>query len=133
MKPKIKTEEEKIKKQYIKPGEFYDEICKSLERGELTDRSWEMIMKLCTNIAKKMVYQNPDDKEDCMYTAYEKILKYWKNFKPYYVALDGSTKKGNAFAYFTQIIKNGLAEGWNKLHPIKGSDKLSLSGNMYNL
>ena len=44
---------------------------------------------------------------------------YWKNFNP--------EKSTNAFAYFTQIVKNGFTESFNKLHPISEANTVSLS------
>ena len=32
----------------------------------------------------------------------------------------------NAFAYFTEIAKRGYAKGWNKIHPQKYKNTLSM-------
>jgi hypothetical protein len=42
------------------------------------------------------------------------VFKFWYNFD--------ESKGSNAFAYFTEIIKRGMARGWNKIHKTKGCD-----------
>jgi hypothetical protein len=42
------------------------------------------------------------------------VFKFWYNFD--------ESKGSNAFAYFTEIIKRGMARGWNKIHKTKGAD-----------
>lgn len=103
----------------IKNKELYLEICKSLEQDKLTDDAVDMLVYMCNNATKKLKYKYPEDREDCISTAKMKCLLYWRNFKP--------ELSKNAFAYFTQVIKNGYAEEFNRLRPIKDSDIISLS------
>jgi hypothetical protein len=53
--------------------------------------------------------------------------QYWRGYNP--------EKSQNAFAYFTQIIKNGFAKGWRKLYGnMPKSKKISVSSNkIYNI
>jgi hypothetical protein len=106
------------KKNYLNNKDFYDEICISLEAGELTKTAEKMIILLADRIANRMYYHNPDDRADCVQTAYLNVFKYWKKFNP---------KFTNAFSYFTSIVKNGLAEGWGKLHPLKTKGTISMN------
>jgi hypothetical protein len=40
----------------------------------------------------------------------------------------------NAFAYFSQIAKNGMAKGWKKLHHPEAGQMLSISHDgVYNI
>jgi hypothetical protein len=54
---------------------------------------------------------------------------YWERFD--------ATKSNNPFAYFTSVIVNGIAKGWNKLHPenkkVEGARFISLDNNIHNL
>jgi len=53
--------------------------------------------------------------------------QYWRGYSP--------ELSQNAFAYFTQIIKNGFAKGWRKLYgKMPKSAKISISQHdIYNL
>jgi DNA-directed RNA polymerase specialized sigma subunit len=112
---------------YIQPAELLKEIIESKKNGELSPRALEMLMKMTQEISKMLKYRQPEDKEDCIAFALEDIIRYWDRFDP--------EKSTNAFAFYTQMIKNGLAKGWGKLHPIKPSLRVSISseGGVYNI
>lgn len=115
-----KPREKKDVKYYVKPKELYLEIKKSQEVGELTPQAVQMLMKMCRRTIGKLSYKYPDDIEDGVSTAQEKILRYWKNF-------DGNITT-NAFAFFTSIIKNAYAESFNKMRGgMNQRDVVSLS------
>jgi len=95
------------------------EIIISKQQDELTPRALEMLMKMTREISKVFKYKYAEDREDCISYAIEDILKYWRNFDP--------TKSTNAFAYYTQMCKNGSAKGWRALYPIKDSKKVPIS------
>jgi len=107
------------KKPYLKNKDFLQELMISKERGELTANAVVMIMKISNKASEKLKYKREDDRKDCIATGIQKCLMYWKNFNP--------EKSTNAFAYFTQIIKNGFTESFNKLHPISEANTVSLS------
>jgi len=107
------------KKPYLKNKDFLRELMISKERGELTANAVVMIMKISTKASEKLKYKREDDRKDCIATGIQKCLMYWKNFNP--------EKSTNAFAYFTQIIKNGFTESFNKLHPISEANLVSIS------
>lgn len=104
---------------YVSNKELLQEIIKSKEKGELTPRAIELLMRMAREISKVFKYKYEDDREDCISYAIEDILKYWKGFDP--------AKSSNAFAYYTQMCKNGSAKGWRALYPIKASKKVAIS------
>ena len=111
---------------YCDPKELYAEIILSKENNKLTDRAVELLYTIAIESSKKLKYKDDDDRQDCIMFAMEDVLKYWRGFNP--------EKSNNIFAYYTQMIKNGFAKGWHKLHPIKSSQKISIScETMYNM
>ena len=105
---------------YVKPKEFYEEICISQKQQKLTKRAEEMLILIAYRANTRLSYENPMDREDCISFALLDLFKYWTSFKP--------EKTTNAFSYFTQVAKNGYAKGWNKIHPGKYKGTISLSG-----
>jgi hypothetical protein len=103
---------------YIKPKELYEEICISLERKELTPKAVEMLKLIAERANQKLKYADPMDREDCIGFALLDLLKYWDRFDP--------AKTTNAFAYYTQLAKNGYAKGWHKIRPDKYKGTISL-------
>jgi DNA-directed RNA polymerase specialized sigma subunit len=110
----------KKKKIYLKNKDLYLEIIKSKEADELSPTALKMLMLLTDRVSNKFRYNNPDDKYDCISTAYLDLLKYWRSFDP--------EKSKNAFAYYTEIIKKAFAKAWGKLHPKKYAGTFSLDG-----
>lgn len=104
---------------YVKNRDLLAEIIKSKEQNELTPAAIKMLMTMAREISKVFKYKYEEDREDCISYAMEDILKYWRGFDP--------SKSSNAFAYFTQMCKNGFAKGWRALYPIKDSMKVPIS------
>lgn len=104
--------------QYINSKELYTEIIKSKEKGELTPKALEMLMKMAAEISKVFKYVREEDRQDCIAFSIGDLLRYWNRFDP--------EKSNNVFAYMTQIAKNGIYKGWRQLYPIKASMKISL-------
>ena len=105
------------KKNYLNNRDLYDEIVKSKEQEKLTPKAEKMLVMIAERAIRKLSYLNEDDRQDCLQFAILDLLKYWRNFNPDYP---------NAFAYFTEIAKRGYAKGWNKIHPQKYKDTLSI-------
>ena len=105
------------KKNYLNNKDLYNEIVKSKEQGQLTREAEKMLILLAERTIRKMVYVDSQDRDDCLQFALLDLLKYWRNFNPKYP---------NAFAYFTEIAKRGYAKGWNKIHPQKYKDTMSI-------
>ena len=70
--------------------------------GELSPRAIDYFILLANRAILKLTFSNPLDKEDCIQSALLDLLRYWRNFN--------EEKSNNAFAYFTQIAKNGYAK-----------------------
>jgi len=104
-------------KNYLNNKDLYAEIVKSKEQGKLTREAEKMLILLAERTIRRMKYVDDQDREDCLQFALLDLLKYWKNFNPDYP---------NAFAYFTEIAKRGYAKGWNKIHPTKYKDTMSI-------
>jgi len=116
------------------PGNYYvsnpallQEMIISKERGKLTDNAVKMIVLIATNLSKKLKYENPEDREDCIEFAILDCLQYWQNFNP--------ERSKNPFAYFTSVISNGYAKGWRKLgyHNFPKRIMTSLSSNIHSI
>ena len=105
------------KNNYLNNKDLYDEIVKSKEQGKLTRDAEKMLVLLAERAIRKLSYVNEDDRQDCLQFALLDLLKYWENFNPKYK---------NAFAYFTEIAKRGYAKGWNKIHPTKYKNTMSI-------
>jgi hypothetical protein len=106
--------EVKKKKKYLSNKDLYCEILYSKAKGRLTPRAAQMLMLLGKKLQSKMFYRDVDDKYDCLQEAMYSVFKFWYNFD--------ELKGDNAFAYYSEVIKRGLAQGWNKQHKTKGAD-----------
>jgi DNA-directed RNA polymerase specialized sigma24 family protein len=73
-----------------------------------------MLILLGKKLQTRMYYRDADDKKDCLQEAMLSVFRLWYNFD--------EMKGENAFAYYSEIIKRGLAQGWNKTHKTKGAD-----------
>jgi DNA-directed RNA polymerase specialized sigma24 family protein len=113
---------DKNQKHYLSNKDLYAEIIVSKAQGRLTRKAEHMIILLGKNVIKKMYYKDPDDKHDCFQEAMFDVFRGWHNFD--------EEKGDNCFAYYTEIIKRGLAKGWNSTHKTKGADVeiISISG-----
>jgi DNA-directed RNA polymerase specialized sigma subunit len=111
---------------YLKNADLLAEVRKSKEKGELTPEAVRMFILLANKCSERLKYKNPDDREDCISSAIEDLLRYWARFD--------ETKSTNAFAYFTQISKNGFAKGWKKLYNVDMGVPISISNDsIYNI
>lgn len=97
---------------YLKNKDFYAEILKSKELDRLTTNAENMMILLGNRTIKKMRYYNNADKEDCLQTGLCIMFTNWRNFD--------EKKSQNAFAYFTEVFKRGIAKGYNDLNRMKG-------------
>jgi hypothetical protein len=101
--------------QYLNNKELYIEIIVSKAQGRLTRNAERMLELLAKKTIKKMRYWSNDDKLDCYQTGLLDMFENWYNFN--------EDKSINAFAYFTEIFKRGLAKGWNNLYKKKGDNE----------
>ena len=106
------------KNHYVNNKDFYEELIKCKENDELSDELVRMFLLMCERLSRKMTYQNPQDREDCIQTACLSFCRYWRSFNP------EITK--NAFSYFTSLSSMGMAKGWNDLQKGKPNDALAV-------
>jgi hypothetical protein len=89
------------------------ELIVSKEIGKLTRPAKKMLIKLGERAIEKMsYYKNYEDKKDCIQTGLMIIFTNWHTFNP--------EKSTNAFAYFTEVFKRGITQGFNDLHKKRG-------------
>ena len=98
-------------KNYISNNKLYFEIVVSKAQGKLTRPAENMLILICNKLINKMFYKNKQDKEDCLSVAYLDVFKNWYLFEEY---------NNNPFAYYSEIVKRGLARSWNQLKKRKG-------------
>jgi hypothetical protein len=113
----------KAHKHYLSNKDLYCELIVSKAKGGLTREAEKMLILLTKNVIKKMYYNDYDDRLDCLQTAYLDVFANWYQFD--------ENKGDNAFSYFTEIIKRGLAKGWNSRYKLKGdadAKVISLTG-----
>ena len=102
---------------YLNNKDLYCEIIVSKAQGRLTRKAERMLETLGTETIKKMRYWSQDDRNDCLQSGLLDMYQNWYNFN--------EEKSINAFAYFTEIFKRGLAKGFNQLYSKKGDPENS--------
>lgn len=91
-----------------------EEVNRCFALGKMSETLAGYFLLMAREMSKKFVYKNPDDKEDCIGFALVEVVRYWKHsYDP--------AKCIYPFSYYTQMLKNGFAKGWHKLHPQSAS------------
>ena len=101
---------------YINNKEFTADIIECKKTGELSNYTVNCFISLANRAVDRLYFKDYRDREDCIQSAILDCLKYWKSFDETKMAIP------NAFAYFTQICKNGYAKEWKKIHKKTGLD-----------
>jgi hypothetical protein len=101
---------------YINNKEFTADIIECKKAGELSNYTVNCFISLANRAVDRLYFKDYRDREDCIQSAILDCLKYWKSFDETKMAIP------NAFAYFTQICKNGYAKEWKKIHKKTGLD-----------
>ena len=111
----------------VKNADLKRELIKSKEQNKLTEEALDMFILMSNKFSRKFKYLYEEDREDCIQFAIMDCYLYWRGYNP--------EKSSNAFAYITQIIKNGFAKGWRRLNGnMPKSVKISLSQtNIYSI
>jgi len=112
---------------HVKNKDLREQLIISKEQDTLTPKALDMFILMAHKFSANFTYIYIEDKEDCIQFAIMDCFQYWRGYKP--------EKSANAFAYITQIIKNGFAKGWRKIYGnYPKSKKISISqGNIYSL
>lgn len=100
---------------YLHNKDLYIEIIVSKAQGKLTNKAKIMLELLAKKTIKKMRYYNNDDRMDCYQSGILDMFSNWYNFN--------EEKSDNAFAYFTEIFKRGIAKGYNEIYKKKGDSE----------
>lgn len=107
---------------HVKNKDLREALVKSKDQNELTKEALDMFILMANKFSTKFKYIYTEDREDCISFAIMDCYMYWRGYNP--------EKSANAFAYITQIIKNGFAKGWRKLYGnMPKSKKISISQN----
>jgi DNA-directed RNA polymerase specialized sigma subunit len=112
---------------YVKNSELREEIIRCKKNDVLSEEAINMFIILAKKYSNKYQYMYEEDREDCISFAVMDCYLYWRGYDP--------ERSQNAFAYYTQIVKNGFAKGWRRLYGnLPKSRKISLStNNIYNI
>jgi hypothetical protein len=102
---------------YINNKDFTNAIITSKADNELNKFAIDCFIALANRAVDRLYFKDPRDREDCIQSAILDCLKYWRSFDA------TKSETPNAFAYFTQICKNGYAKEWKKIHKKTGLDK----------
>ncbi len=94
---------------YVKNKELKRALQESKEKGQLTDETVKMFTLIVNGMSKTHSYRDNEDREDCISSGLEDLIKYWNRYDP--------EKSDNPFAFISQIAHNGMKKGWKKIHP----------------
>ena len=97
---------------YLSNKDLYYQIIVSKAQGRLTRKAQSYLELLGNKTHKKMRYWNNDDRLDTLQSGLLDMYSNWYNFN--------EEKSKNAFAYFTEIFKRGIAKGFNDIYKKKG-------------
>jgi len=112
----------------INKKELREEIVKSKENDKLTPNALKSLIEIANHAINRLPYNNPIDREDCIQSALYDLMKYWRNYNP--------EISDNAFAFYTQMAKNGYAKVFNVIHKNKKLKSLKVfkpSNSFYDL
>lgn len=108
---------------YINNSELHDEIMKSKAQDKLTRRAVEMLQLIAENSIKRITYENPMDRDDCIAHAMFDVARYWRGYNP--------EKSNNVFAFYTTMVTRGYIKGWKSIHQPRYAGTISLD-NVHN-
>lgn len=104
---------------YIKNKELKRALKESKDKGELTLETIKMFTLIVNGMSKTHSYRDLEDREDCISSGIEDLVKYWNRYDP--------EKSDNPFAFISQIAHNGMKKGWKKIHPPKSIKTIPFS------
>lgn len=93
---------------YITNKDLHYHIVVSKAMGKLTPEATQMFILMTNRISRRFYYKDPEDRLDCVQWALMNLFTQWYNYN--------EEAGGNAFAYYTEIIKRGMAKGWEQVN-----------------
>jgi DNA-directed RNA polymerase specialized sigma subunit len=90
------------KTNYLNNRDLLAETIKSKEQGRMTDKLARMLQMLCKRYGSRANFANYTYNEDMQAYAMMSLAKTWSAFNP--------EKSSNAFAFFTQCVKNSFIQ-----------------------
>ena len=91
---------------YLNNNDLLAETVKSLDQGAMTDKLAHMLMTLVERYGKKGNFANYTYNDDMQAYALMMLVRTWQSFKP--------DRSRNAFAFFTQCVKNSFIQYLNQ-------------------
>jgi len=111
---------------HVKNKDLREQLIISKQQNELTKEALDMIILMAHKFSNNFTYMYQEDKEDCIAFAIMDCYMYWRGYDP--------EKSQNAFAYITQIVKNGMSKSWRRLRKCPKSKQISISSsNIYSI
>ena len=120
----------KEKPHYVKNADFSEAVVEyvrktneCIERGEpkpvVPNYVAECFLKIAEGLSHKANFVRYTYREEMVMDAVENCLRAIQNYD-----LETATRTGkpNAFAYFTEVFKRGIAKGFNELYKKKGDN-----------
>lgn len=96
----------KKKTNYLNNKDLLAEHAKSVEAEKMTPKLAHMLQTLCARYAKRGQFANYTYNDDMQAYAMLMLVRTWKSFNP--------EKSTNAFAFFTQCVKNSFIQYLNQ-------------------
>lgn len=100
------TKKKSKKNYYVTSEQIRTELQICHLKGRITPKMTSIFVLMIDNIQSQFTYVSDEDRKDVRSHAIEKILTKWKKC---------DINRDNLFSFFTQVIKNDLYAGWNKL------------------
>lgn len=96
----------KRKQNYLNNKDLLADTVASLEAGQMSDRLAKKLMMLVQRYGRKANFANYTYNDDMQSYALMMLVRTWKSFDP--------AKSSNAFAFFTQCVKNSFIQYLNQ-------------------
>jgi hypothetical protein len=87
---------------YVKNKDLKIQIQLSKDASVCTPELLDMFFLMSNGLARRFTYRCPEDKQDAIICGVEDAWKYFWSYD--------ENKSPNAFAYVSQVIKNGMAK-----------------------
>lgn len=100
--PDNKKPKKARKTNYLNNKDLLAETIKSKEQGQMSDKLARMLQMLCARYGSRANFAGYTYNEDMQAYAMSQLVRTWNSFNP--------EKSSNAFAFFTQCVKNSFIQ-----------------------